>query len=278
MRIYAITVQFLPVSPKTKGETCRILDGGWLFLQIAIHDHKRKATATAGPRPPANNQCLERLGNNFDGGFLEMKFIAHSVRFIRKRTWPRVRRGELKECYFRLGLVIVPVLLFFSGSKLLAATTKPDAKRSIKRIRAIVDRFRQDLSIREKVSISIVAKNDKLVSVERSKAKYGGFILSFDETFLNSLDDNELNASIAHELGHVWIFTHHPYLQTELLANQIALQVVSREELERIYAKVWKNNGDVDIKQFLGEDTAVGLKPEIRIKSLPRATDRLSHP
>jgi len=169
------------------------------------------------------------------------------------------------------------VLLFFSGSKLLA-TPKQDTKRSIKRIRAIVDRFRQDLSITEKVSVSIVAKNDKLVSVERSKARNGGFILSFDETFLNGLDENELDASIAHELGHVWIFTHHPYLQTELLANQIALQVVSREELEKIYAKVWRNKGDVDIKDFLGEDTAVGLKPEIRIKSLPRATDRLSHP
>ena len=206
-----------------------------------------------------------------------MKFIAHSVRFIRKCTWSRLRRRELREGYFRLGLVIVPVLLFFSGSKLLA-TPKQDTKRSIKRIRAIVDRFRQDLSITEKVSVSIVAKNDKLVSVERSKARNGGFILSFDETFLNGLDENELDASIAHELGHVWIFTHHPYLQTELLANQIALQVVSREELEKIYAKVWRNKGDVDIKDFLGEDTAVGLKPEIRIKSLPRATDRLSHP
>jgi predicted Zn-dependent protease len=90
------------------------------------------------------------------------------------------------------------------------------------------------------------------------------------------LDDNELSASIAHELGHVWIFTHHPYLQTELLANQIALKVVTRENLEKIYEKVWKDRGKGDLREFLGEDTAVGLKPEIRVKSLPKATDSLT--
>ena len=139
-----------------------------------------------------------------------------------------------------------------------------------------MDRFRQDLSIRERVIVSVVAKNEKLVSVERSKHRPGTFVLSFDENFLSTLDDHELSASIAHELGHVWIFTHHPYLQTELLANQIALRVVTRENLEMIYEKVWKDKGKGDLKQFLGEDTAVGLKPEIRVKSLPKATERLT--
>ena len=137
--------------------------------------------------------------------------------------------------------------------------------------------MRQDLSITEKVFISIVPKNDKLVSVERSKNRRGAFVLSFDENFLSTLDDSELSASIAHELGHVWIFTHHPYLQTELLANQIALRAVSRENLEKVYEKVWKDKGKGDLKEFLGEETAVGLKPEIRIKSLPKTTDNLTN-
>jgi len=127
------------------------------------------------------------------------------------------------------------------------------------------------------VFISIVAKNDKLVSIERTKKTRGGFVLSFDETFLNGLDDNELRASIAHELGHVWIFTHHPYLHTELLANQIALRVVTRENLEKVYEKVWKDKGKGDLKEFLGEETAVGLKSEIRLKSLPKTTDGLTN-
>lgn len=189
---------------------------------------------------------------------------------------PSVRiSGNPKGRYLSLGFIFVPLLLLLWGNKLFG-NHKPDAKRTTNRIRAIVDRFRQDLSIRERVFVSIVAKNDKLVSVERTKERRGGFVLSFDETFLNGLDDNELSASIAHELGHVWIFTHHPYLQTELLANQIALRVVTRENLEKIYEKIWKNKGKGDIKEFLGDDTAVGLKPEIRIKSLPRATDGLS--
>ncbi len=182
-------------------------------------------------------------------------------------------RKMMRNRYLSIGLMFLPCLLLISGSKLFGST---EGKRGAKRIRTIVDRFRQDLSIRERVIVSVVAKNDKLVSVERSKHRPGTFVLSFDESFLSTLDDNELIASIAHELGHVWIFTHHPYLQTELLANQIALKVVTRENLEQIYEKVWKDKGKGSLKEFLGEDTAVGLKPEIRLKSLPKATDGLT--
>jgi hypothetical protein len=58
---------------------------------------------------------------------------------------------------------------------------------------------------------------------------------------------------VAHELGHVWIFTHHPYLQTERLANSIAMRGVTRESLERVYRKVWQREGvKGDLVQFLG--------------------------
>ena len=70
-----------------------------------------------------------------------------------------------------------------------------------------------------------------------------GFTATFEAGFLDSLNDDELGAVIAHELGHVWIFTHHPYLQTEELANEIALRVVSRESLDEVYEKVWKRTG-----------------------------------
>jgi hypothetical protein len=188
---------------------------------------------------------------------------------------PAVKRRKMRNRYFSLGLMFLPCLLLIPGAKLLG-NPKADPKRGTKRIRTIVDRLRHDLSIKPKVFVSVVAKNEKLVSVERSKQWPGTFVLSFDENFLSTLDDNELSASIAHELGHVWIFTHHPYLQTELLANQIALKVVTRENLEKIYEKVWKDRGKGDLREFLGEDTAVGLKPEIRVKSLPKATDSLT--
>ena len=155
--------------------------------------------------------------------------------------------------YLSVELIAVPILLFFSGIRLLG-DDRVESKRTARRIRTIVDRFRQDLSIRERVHISIVARNVKLVSVERAKERRGGFILSFDENFLSTLDDAGLSASIAHERGHVWIFEHHPYLQTELLANQVALRVVTRENLASIYERVWKDKGKGDIKEFLGEE------------------------
>jgi len=204
-------------------------------------------------------------------GFYSRSLQTKNISFLQGFR-PRKRKGrDLSLCF-----VFLPALLFLCGSKLLA-DSKPVGRRTTQRIRTIVDRFRQDLSIRDRVHISIVARNEKLVSVERSKKRRGEFILSFDENFLSSLDDSELSGSIAHELGHIWIFTHHPYLQTELLANQVALRVVSRENLERIYEKVWKDRGKGDLREFLGEETAVGLKPEIRLKSLPKTTDGLTN-
>jgi hypothetical protein len=49
-------------------------------------------------------------------------------------------------------------------------------------------------------------------------------------------------------------FGHHPYLQTERLANEIAMRVVSRESLLRVYRKVWERGGAKgDLARFLGE-------------------------
>jgi hypothetical protein len=78
-----------------------------------------------------------------------------------------------------------------------------------------------------------------MVSV-RSPVEHGGaYQVAFEGSFVDTLSDDELRAVVAHELGHVWIFTHHPYLQTEQLANEVALRVVPRESLKRVYAKVW---------------------------------------
>jgi predicted Zn-dependent protease len=89
--------------------------------------------------------------------------------------------------------------------------------------------------------------------VESSKDRDDAFLLTFENGFLDGLDDEELIAVVAHELGHVWIFTHHPYLQTEQLANEIAMRVVSRESLRRVYEKVWERGGTKgDLARFLG--------------------------
>ncbi len=63
----------------------------------------------------------------------------------------------------------------------------------------------------------------------------------------------EVRAVVAHELGHVWMFTHHPYLPTEMLANEVALRVVDRQVLEQVYEKVWKRIGTIGTLEYLPE-------------------------
>jgi len=87
--------------------------------------------------------------------------------------------------------------------------------------------------------------------VRRSQERKDLFLLCFDHNFLTALSDEEMRAAIAHEFGHIWIFTHHPFLQTEALANRTAMQLVSQESLEKIYEKVVQFGGK---KQELRSD------------------------
>jgi hypothetical protein len=122
------------------------------------------------------------------------------------------------------------------------------------RIQEIVNDFMTRLTLSEKVAISVVPKNPLMLSVEFDDTDTG-FLLSLEEDFVNELTDDELRAAIAHELGHVWIFTHHPYLQTELLANQIAQRLVPRDNLVQVYEKVWGRLGTKgDLARFVNSN------------------------
>ena len=82
------------------------------------------------------------------------------------------------------------------------------------------------------------------------------FTLSVERGFAEGLTAEQLEAALAHELGHVWIYTHHPYLQTERLANQIAMRVVSREMLVSVYHKLWQHGGTTgDLETYLGPNS-----------------------
>lgn len=121
--------------------------------------------------------------------------------------------------------------------------TAPTPRRDVDFIQSLVDDLRGRLTLPQHVRVSIVPTNPLKVSVQSVDELGGEFLLSFEESFLAELTDEELKAAVAHELGHVWIFTHHPYLQTEALANQIAARVVTRDSLVQVYEKVWKLHG-----------------------------------
>jgi hypothetical protein len=143
------------------------------------------------------------------------------------------------------------ILLAFV-TQTVAAEENRTTTHPTQQIQAIAQTLRGRLSMQQNIQVSVAAHNERMVSVERLSAD--AFIMSFDQQFLNALTDQELIASIAHELGHVWIFTHHPYLQTEALANEIAMRVVSRDSLAGIYQKLWTHLGSSgDLNEFLGQ-------------------------
>jgi hypothetical protein len=145
--------------------------------------------------------------------------------------------------------------LFWVGALLFSIGAGPrDApSEQAVRLQNLIDDLKGRLSIAAPVTATIVDANPWLVSVEPAKGD-GAYTLAFEAGFAQALDDDELTAVIAHELGHVWIFTHHPYLQTERLANEVAMRVVSRETLEKVYGKVWERAGEKgDLAKFLGQ-------------------------
>jgi hypothetical protein len=143
---------------------------------------------------------------------------------------------------FLAWLGVFPLLL--PGSSAHGGIDAERAHEAAAAIQAIADDFRTRLLIPGEVVVTIVPRNDHLVSVERSQENPTVLILSFEEDFLLTLEGEEVKAAVAHEMGHVWIFHTHPFLQTEALANWKAEELVSRESLQRVYEKVWLRNGE----------------------------------
>ena len=131
----------------------------------------------------------------------------------------------------------------------------------VDRLQQVTDTLRRRLDILERVLVTIVDHNPLVMSVETLSGRSGPFVISADADFVRSLNNDELKAAIAHELGHVWIYTHHPYLQTERLANDVALRVISPELLVPVYEKVWKRTG---ARGNLAEYISFDLKPGSR--------------
>jgi len=149
------------------------------------------------------------------------------------------------------------LLLLFPGHIAVTRAAGPERiipnPRDQQRIQEIVNEFMSKLNMAHKVAVAVVPKNPLMVSVGYPDDSTT-FLLSVEEDFIGELTQDELEAAIAHELGHVWIFTHHPFLQTEVLANRIAQRLVPRSSLVQVYEKVWKRQGtEGDLSRFVGD-------------------------
>ena len=126
-------------------------------------------------------------------------------------------------------------------------------KLEIVALQDLTDELRTRLQIAERVHVTLVDHNPLVMSVETLAGRTGPFIITVDREFIGELNHGEVEAALAHELGHVWIYTHHPYLQTERMANDIAMRVVSRAAFEPVYEKVWSRTGiRGNLIEFLG--------------------------
>ena len=156
---------------------------------------------------------------------------------------------------FPLRLVVATAVIYCATNTRVAAQDHIPVQQA--RVQQAVDDLTARLGIADAVHVSIVPANRLLMSVEPSEHT---FELKVEDGWADTLDDSELTAAVAHELGHVWIFTHHPFLQTEQLANEVAMRLVSPKVLAQLYDKVWtRTNVRGDLARFLGPEVARGL-------------------
>ena len=162
----------------------------------------------------------------------------------RSTTWVETARSG---AFPRLLRVCLLASLGAGLILLVAAPIAPDAPNGFvvqsERAQTIIDGLRGALEIPDDVRVMVVIHNALVFSVEPADRAKSRFVLSMEFGFLRQLDDRELRAALAHELGHVWIYTHFPFLQTERLANTIGLRAVDRGSFERVYTKLWAYEG-----------------------------------
>lgn len=141
------------------------------------------------------------------------------------------------------GFVLLLWLLPLSPDVTPAVLERWTEKSGIVSLQDLTDDLRTRLQITERVHVTLVDHNPLVMSVETLNGRIGPFVIAVDREFIRELKAEEVEAAIAHELGHVWIYTHHPFLQTERLANDIAMRVVRRSAFEPVYEKVWARTG-----------------------------------
>ena len=152
-----------------------------------------------------------------------------------------------------LRVFVLVVCTCAQGSYLagFSPTTPPGIRMA--RLDEVASGLAAALKVSGHVEVVVVMRNDLVVSVEPLAKPEDGYRVVFDQRFFDRLDNDEIAAALAHEIGHVWIYSHFPFLQTEALANEIALKVAPRKTMESLYNKLWAYTGVTgNIEELLG--------------------------
>jgi hypothetical protein len=154
--------------------------------------------------------------------------------------------------------VFVCVVLFLCATGVQAEGVSSKGNQPVRnpRLEKIATGLAEALEIRKRVQVAIVPENDRIISVEPFVSGEG-YRVEIEGAFLNQLSDDEVIAALAHEMGHVWIDSHQPYVQSETLANEVALRVVPRKPMETLYTKLWAYLGiNGNLEETLGSGTS----------------------
>jgi len=156
-----------------------------------------------------------------------------------------------KTGFFRLFVYLALFLSATNGQVEAFSSSTPVRNAKLEKI---ASGLAASLEMRKPVQVIVVPENDRIVSVEPF-LNGQGFRVEFEQAFFDQLNDEEIVAALAHEIGHVWIFSHPPHNHSEPLANEIALKIVPRKQMEALYIKLWKYLGTTgDMVDLLGAE------------------------
>jgi hypothetical protein len=163
---------------------------------------------------------------------------------------PRIGRRAYSSAVLRAAAAVFGLCLLA-----VAQASASPADETIETLQRAVDGLRARLGITHAVTVSVVTSNARVFSMTPPPTAGEPFKVEIDAAFLATLVDDEVTAALAHELGHVWVATNRPFLQTERLANDIAMRVVTRSSLARVYRKMSAHTGmAADEKAYLGPE------------------------
>ena len=134
---------------------------------------------------------------------------------------------------------------------------------TIAALQDLTDDLRARLEIGERVHVTLVDHNPLVMSVETLAGRTGPFVISVDREFIHELSQTRIGSrACPRAWARVDLHPRSRIVQTERLANDIAMRVVSRSAFEPVYEKVWARTGiKGNLIEFIGPPSQTERSP-----------------